>query len=68
MAFMSLILKDKANRWTNIILGLVYTGLCVLDLIGSVIYGISISGYDFLMYFSHIVASALIVWYAYQIK
>ena len=35
MAFLSLTLKDKATRWANVVLGIVYTGLCVFDSIGT---------------------------------
>jgi hypothetical protein len=67
MAPLSLILKDKANRWANMVMGVVYTGLCVFDSIGTAVIDISIlSAYDILMYISHIVASALIIWYAYK--
>ena len=67
MAPMSLLLKDKANRWANVVLGIVYTGLCVFDSIGTAISDISaLSAYAILMYISHIVASALIVWYAWK--
>ena len=67
MAPVSLILKDKANRWANVIVGIVYTGLCVFDSIGTAIFDISaLSAYAILMYISHIVASALIVWYAWK--
>jgi hypothetical protein len=34
MVFLSLILRPNANRWTNIILGLVYTAVNVSNLIG----------------------------------
>jgi len=67
MAPVSLILKDKANRWANVVVGIVYTGLCVFDSIGTAIFDISaLSAYAILMYISHIVASALIVWYAWK--
>jgi hypothetical protein len=67
MAPVSLILKDKANRWANVVVGIVYTGLCVFDSIGTAIFDISaLSAYAILMYISHIMASALIVWYAWK--
>jgi hypothetical protein len=67
MAPLSLIVKDKANRWANIVLGVVYTVLCVFDSIGTAVIDISIlSTYDILLYISHIVASALIVLYAWK--
>ena len=50
MAPMSLILKDKANRWANVVVGLVYTGLCVFDSIGTAVSDISaLSTYNILI-------------------
>jgi hypothetical protein len=63
MAFLSLTLKDLINRWANVVLGIVYTGLCLFDLIGSLA---QLSAYAILMFISKIVASALIVWYAWK--
>lgn len=63
MAFLSLTLKDKANRWSNIVVGAVYLVLWVGDSIGSLAhpkasyYVLSISGIIFFM---------LIIWYAYK--
>jgi len=31
MAFLSLTLQDSINRWANVALGIVYTGLCLFD-------------------------------------
>jgi len=67
MAPMSLIMKDKANRWANVIVGTVYTGLCIFDSIGTAVSDISaLSAYNILIYISEIMASALIVWYAWK--
>jgi hypothetical protein len=62
MAFLSQTLKDKANRWTNIITGAVYVVLVIVVLLQyleyqSVLAINSVFG---------IVFSALIVWYAYK--
>ncbi len=62
MAFLSQTLKDKANRWTNIITGTVYVVLVIVVLLQyleyqSVLAINSVFG---------IVFSALIVWYAYK--
>jgi len=64
MAFLSLTLKDKANRWSNIVVGAVYLVLWVGDSIQSLAgfmpasyYVLSISGIIFFM---------LIIWYAYK--
>jgi hypothetical protein len=62
MAFLSLILKDKVNRWANLVLGILYTGFCVFDLIRIA----QAFAYHIPMYVSKIVASVLIVWYAWK--
>ena len=64
MAFLSLTLKDSINRWTNVVLGVVYTGICLFDWLGSLVE----PAYGILMHISRIVASALIVWYAWKSK
>ena len=64
MAFLSLTLKDLINRWANVALGIFYTGLCLFDWIGS----LAQPAHSILMYISEIMASALIVWYAWKSK
>jgi len=66
MAFLSLTLKDKANRWSNIIVGIVLTGLHILDSVAAVTA--NPTALDILMSLSIIVAPALIVWYAWKSK
>jgi len=62
MAFLSLILKDSINRWANVALGVVYTGICVFDWLGSP----TVPVYGVVLYIAKIAASALIVWYAWK--
>jgi hypothetical protein len=64
MAVLSLILKDKANRWANIILGIFYAGFILFELI----MNITTVAYPYviLMDTSVIVATALIAWYAWK--
>ena len=64
MAFLSLTLKDSMNRWANVALGTVYTGICLFDWIGAPVQ----PAHVILLYISHIAASALIVWYAWKSK
>jgi hypothetical protein len=59
MAFLTLTLKGSANRWANIILGIVYTALSIISMIGY-------SPQMMLMWGSAAVATALIVWYAWK--
>ena len=61
MAFLSLILKDKANRWTNIILSLFWGVIWVMD---SVEGGLLQAQY--LLIISMIVVAALIFWHAWK--
>ena len=65
MAFLSLTLKDSANRWTNIILGMVFVVIQLFALVGTLaqpsIHGI-------LLEIAKVVAPALIVWYAWKSK
>ena len=60
MVFLSLTLKNKANRWANIIIGIFYTGY---NLIGLPSYP---SAYDMFLIIVGIVFTALIVWYAWK--
>ena len=53
-------LKDSINRLANVVFGIVYTGICLFHWFGSPAQ----PAYVILLYISHIVASALIVWYA----
>ena len=61
MAFLSLTLKDSANRWTNVILSIFWAVMWVIDMIEG--------GYllaQYLIQISMIVVAALIVWYAWK--
>jgi len=62
MIFLSLTLKEKANRWANIIIGIFFTGY---GLIGLPAYT---SAYDQFLIIVGLVFTALIVWYAYKWK
>jgi len=64
MTFLSLTLKDSINRWANIIVGIVWTVLGLTDLptyLGK-------PAYATLMWLSTVVATALVVWYAWKSK
>jgi len=66
MAFLSLTLKDKMNRWTNIIVGIVYIGLGIGDF--AEVSTAEFPAYAILMIVSQFVVAALIVWYAWKSK
>ena len=61
MAVLSVTLKDLANRWTNIILGIVFTVLNIFHLIEHLA---DPSAHQILIIASTVVVTALIFWYA----
>lgn len=63
MAILSVTLKDVANRWANIILGIVFTGLYIVGLIEQLAQP---TAHQILMAGSAVVATALIAWYAWK--
>ncbi len=68
MAFLSLTLKDSINRWANIIVGIVFTGIALISAIESLTKPSAYSAYAVLMWLSIIVVTALVVWYAWKSK
>jgi len=62
MVFLSLALKGRANRWTNIIIGIFYLGYNLTGLLASQYP----SAYDKFLIAVSIVFTALIVWYAWK--
>ena len=65
MAFLTLTLKDSINRWTNLIVGIVFTVLGIID-IGDALG--KQSAYGTLMTLAMFLTGALIVWYAWKSK
>jgi uncharacterized membrane protein YhaH (DUF805 family) len=65
MVFLSLALKDSVNRWLNIVVGGVYAVLMVITLVEELV---APKGYVVLMLIAAVVASVLIVWYAWKSK
>lgn len=63
MAFLSLTLKDKANRWANIIAGIGFAGFGLVDLIANIA---KYSSYIILSGVVGTVFLVLVVWYAYK--
>ena len=64
MAFLSIILKDSVNRRVNLIMGIIYTGLTILGLAGSLVTFTSYNG--ILLEVLKVIIAALIVWHAYK--
>jgi uncharacterized membrane protein HdeD (DUF308 family) len=63
MAVLSLTLKDKANRWTNIIVGAVFVIIQIAALAETLAQP---SAWMTLMEISKLIAPALILWYTYK--
>lgn len=63
MAFLSVTLKDSANRWANMILGIVFTILNIVHLSEYVAQPTFVA---ILFGLTNIVVTALIFWYAYK--
>ena len=66
MAVSSIILKDKVNRWANIVVGAFYVAFILLELIMNLTT--IMVAYGVLMDVSVIVVSVLIVWFAWKWK
>lgn len=64
MAFLSLTLKDQANQWTNLVMGVLIAVFCVVGLMESAIktFPAAIPA----DYFIGVLAGALIAWYAWR--
>ncbi len=63
MAFLSLILRDSASRWANVIVGLVYVVLGIVLLVRYLD-----AAYAVLLNLTGFVAAVLVVWYAWKSK
>ena len=60
MIVLSLTLKKKANRWINIIVGIVFTAFGLISIFDA------LTAHGILMWVSAAVATALIVWFAWK--
>ena len=67
MAFLSLVLKDSINRWTNIILGIVWTLLNIYHVYLHFTW-MAPTVHQLLIVGSTVVFTVLIVWYAWRWK
>ncbi len=63
MAALSLILKDSANRWANIVLGIIFTLLNIGHLVEHLTPPVV---HQILILASTVVVTALIAWYAWK--
>ena len=65
MSFLSLTLKDKANRWVNRIIGIFFAGFDLIFL-GLTLFLWPFSAYETFWSFIYLVFTALVVWYAWK--
>ena len=63
MAFVSMTIKDSCNRWTNFILGIIFT---ILNIVHFIEHLAPPSPVQILIVGSTVVATALIAWYAWK--
>jgi hypothetical protein len=63
MSFLSLVLRDSVSRWANIIVGLAYVVLGIIDLVRYLD-----SAYAVLLNLTGFVAAILVVWIAWKSK
>ena len=62
MAFLTVTLEGSMNRWANIIVGIVFAGLGVLNFVDPAMH----TAHGILMSIALFVAPVLIVWYAWK--
>ncbi len=65
MAFLSLTLKDSADRWANIVVGIVYTGFQLFALVETLTLP-TVYAYAVLMETAKVVVPMLVIWYAWK--
>src|SRR4030066_163778 len=68
MAFLSVTLKDSINRWTNIILGIVFTVFNSIHVYLHLVIFMAPTVHQLLIVGSTVVFAVLIVWYAWKWK
>ena len=64
MALLTLTLKDKANSWANIIVGIVFAGFGLLNFADPAMH----TAHGILMSIALFIAPVLVVWYAWKSK
>jgi hypothetical protein len=63
MSFLSLTLKDKANRLTNLIVGMFFV---VWELVFLIFFYLQAPAYEIFWGIAYLVFAALVVWYAWK--
>jgi hypothetical protein len=59
MVFLSIAMPPRLNRWVNIVLGVIYTGIMLLTMPGAWIFYIVLGAIE-------VVLTMLVVWYAWR--
>ena len=65
MSFLSLTLKDKANRWANLSIGIFFVGFDLIFLIFTLFLW-QAPAYEIFLGIVYLVFTALVVWYAWK--
>jgi len=65
MSFLSLMLKEKANRWANRSIGIFFVAFDLIFL-GLALFLWPFSAYETVWSFVYLVCTALVVWYAWK--
>jgi uncharacterized membrane protein len=63
MSFLSLTLKDKANRWANLIIGIFFV---LFELVFLIFVYLQAAAYEIFWGIAYLVFAALVVWYAWK--
>ena len=63
MSFLSLTLKDKANRWANLIVGMFFV---VWELVFLIFFYLQAPAYEVFWGIAYLAFAALVVWYAWK--
>lgn len=66
MAFLTLTLKDSANRWTNFVLGIFFSIFYIVDFVNNLTEEELPSIARMIMFVLMILVAALIAWYAWK--
>ena len=67
MTFLTLSLKDSADRWANGVVGIFYTGFQIFALFGALTSS-PVYAYAVLIEIAKVVVPALVVWYSWKSK
>jgi len=64
MSVLSLMLRDKVNRWANLSIGIFFVGFDLIFLIMTFVW--QAAAYEIIYYIVYLVFTALVVWHAWK--